>query len=465
MLKVKSAIRFLIVAFAFGLTCAAFAADSYTITKDQRDIEALGEQLLATPQMKAQWDATYKAWSAHPYAATETGRRRLISAVNEILFFGASAAANSDPRRPKVLWTHAPPIEYYGYKKRGNRLNIDNPDNLYIYIPIEGASKYEITVRNRAPGPTAATFFVWDAFISEDSPQLKKELKDDRHFWDTPIAGIRINDIKKDADGSFKIIVDNQPANGRANHLRSNDDARCIFIRESLTDWAKQNPYQISVKRISGPPVGKPRSINELADKAVRIVNGGMALDAWYGKVMANDRPNVVEKPWIRSTGAATDLANRWGFNAQGYFKLAHDEALLFTVDPVGSDYLGVLVTDPWQVSIDPVHSNSSLNNAQAEHNADGTISYVVAADDPGIKNWLDTAGLSEGYLTLRWIGIPTTVPNETAQAAVRSMKVVKVADIPTLLPDATRVTREQRLVDYSERRRAVAHHYGLPEK
>jgi hypothetical protein len=47
----------------------------------------------------------------------------------------------------------------------------------------------------------------------------------------------------------------------------------------------------------------------------------------------------------------------------------------------------------------------------------------------------------------------------------VRSIKVVKTADIPALLPDATRVTREQRLTDYAERRRAVAHHYGLPDK
>ncbi len=453
------------VSFALGAaSVAALAADtSWTITDDQRKVEALAEQLLSMPQMKAQREEVFKAWSAHPYADTETGRRRLQMAVNEIMFVGATAAANSDPHRPKVSWSIAPAIEWYSYRKRGNRVNIDNPDNLYIYIPVEGASSYEIGVRNRSPGPATTTFFIWDAYLSEGS---KNAVGKNGHFWDQPIDGIRSQDIKKDADGSFKLTVDNTPANGRPNHMQSNSDARVVFIRETLTDWAKQNPYEITVKRTGGPATAKASTMDELANRAVKVVKGAMALDAWYGVKMANDRPNIVEKPWIRTTGSSDDMSKRWGFNAQGYFKLAHDEALLFRVDPVGATYLGTLLTDPWQVSIDPFHSNSSLNNAQAEANPDGTITYVVSEDDPGVKNWLDTGGLSEGYLNLRWIGIPITVPNAQAEAAVQSMEVVKFADLPRLLPPtATRVSPAERREQYAERARAAAHHYALPDK
>lgn len=457
-------IRKLLAAVMLSLvSIMALAADSWTITKDQRDVEALAEKLLAMPQMQAQREEVFKAWSAHPYAATQTGRRRLQMAINEIMFNGAVAGANSDPRRPKVVWSIAPPIEWHGYRKRGNRVNIDNPDNLYIYIPIEGASSYEITVRNRPPGPVATTFFIWDAFLSEGS---KNAVGKNGHFWDQPIDGIRSKDIQKDAGGSFKLTVDDKPVNGRPNHMQSNADARVVFIRESLSDWAKQNPYEITVKRTGGPVVGKLPTMDEMANRAVAVVKGAMALDAWYGVKMANDRPNILEKPWIRSTGASTDMSKRWGFNSQGYFKLAHDEALLVTVDLAGADYLGALLCDPWQISIDPQFSNTSLNNAQAEHNADGTVTYVISGDDPGVKNWLDTGGLSEGYLTFRWIGIPVTVPNAQAEAAVKSIEVVKFADLPKLLPaSATRVSPSERLQQYAERTRAVAHHYGLPDK
>ena len=237
-------IRKLLAAVMLSLvSIMALAADSWTITKDQRDVEALAEKLLAMPQMQAQREEVFKAWSAHPYAATQTGRRRLQMAINEIMFNGAVAGANSDPRRPKVVWSIAPPIEWHGYRKRGNRVNIDNPDNLYIYIPIEGASSYEITVRNRPPGPVATTFFIWDAFLSEGS---KNAVGKNGHFWDQPIDGIRSKDIQKDAGGSFKLTVDDKPVNGRPNHMQSNADARVVFIRESLNDWAKQNPFEIT---------------------------------------------------------------------------------------------------------------------------------------------------------------------------------------------------------------------------
>ena len=91
------------------------------------------------------------------------------TAVNELLYAAAVVAANSDPHRPKVILSITPAIEWYGYHKRGSQWNVGNPDSLYRYIPIEGESSYEICVNNRAPGPANTAFFVWDAFMSENS--------------------------------------------------------------------------------------------------------------------------------------------------------------------------------------------------------------------------------------------------------------------------------------------------------
>ena len=43
-------------------------------------------------------------------------------------------------------------------------------------------------------------------------------------------------------------------------------------------------------------------------------------------------------------------------------------------------------------------------NNGSAQRNADGTWTLVVAPEDPGVPNWLDTGGRLVGSLTLRWV-------------------------------------------------------------
>ena len=53
---------------------------------------------------------------------------------------------------------------------------------------------------------------------------------------------------------------------------------------------------------------------------------------------------------------------------------------------------------------------NGSLNNYQSKINKSGTYSYILSQKDPGVHNWLDPSGLSEGILTLRWSGFPNEV-------------------------------------------------------
>ena len=46
---------------------------------------------------------------------------------------------------------------------------------------------------------------------------------------------------------------------------------------------------------------------------------------------------------------------------------------------------------------------------------ADGSVRFVIAHRDPGVPNWLDTAGHDVGTVGVRWVGpdvvdvLPTT--------------------------------------------------------
>lgn len=427
-----------------GLIADDAKAANALATADQNAVETLAIKLLSSPEVAKQRDETLKLFKADPAAATPDGQKTLQNAVDELAFAAALGAANGDPTNPKVTWAYTAPRTWFGHTVPGSRWGIDNPDNVYRFITVDGASKYEITVRPQPPGPVQFSFLLYDTYFGENTKQ--KNL-------DEPIAGLRDRDIKTEADGSFKITVDSDPVNGRPNHIQSNADAKILLIRNTFNDWGKQNPFAVNIQRVGGPEAAKPASETELARKAADYLKVGTeTLLTLKNKSLTNEQPNTLSKPFLRG--------GNWGFASHGRFKLANDEGLLLTLDPTGAKYLSVDLTDPWLVSREHIRANGNLNNVAAQPNKDGSFTYVVSAKDPGIQNWLDTGGLQEGSILIRWQALPETV--QSADGAVREVKVVKLAELPKLLPAETvKVTPEQRAKFYAQRALSYAHRYS----
>jgi hypothetical protein len=92
-------------------------------------------------------------------------------------------------------------------------------------------------------------------------------------------------------------------------------------------------------------------------------------------------------------------------------YELRDGEALLIEVEvPVTPAYSGIHLANLWGESHDYANRVTSLNGFQSEASADGRLRYVVAHRDPGVPNWLDTGGRSEGYALIRWV-LPATLP------------------------------------------------------
>jgi hypothetical protein len=149
---------------------------------------------------------------------------------------------------------------------------------------------------------------------------------------------------------------------------------------------------------------------------------------SWTKRILYSKPVNEVMTPWRRATN--------WGFTAYGNFTFAKDEAWVLTAQSLGAAYLGFQLADPWGVSLDYVTRTSSLTQAQARPNNDGTYTYVVAATDPGVYNWIDTGGLSAGTFQFRWQELPENVTS--AAEAIRSAQVVKLANLKSVLPAET---------------------------
>jgi hypothetical protein len=403
-------------------------------TVDQVRIEALASRVLATPEVQEARREVEDLFRRNPTAATESGRATLEEAVRETAYAAVIDTVADDPAHPAIVWTLNAPHDWFDISVPGARYGIDNPDNVYRLVLIDGAANYEIKGHRRGAGPTQFGFEVLDS-----APGL--------HGIGKHLGFLSDSEIKTDADGSFTVTLGPDPAGGKTNHIQTSPAAKALLVRDTLGDWSKDRPNDLAIRRI-GPVDGDSRGVHQLALAAAHSLPAFAAF--WL-----NFRDHALAKNFggqVNVPGKVTPREGGWGFAASGQFQLQPDEALLVTVDTLGAKYVGFQLTDPWAISAEYIHHQGSLNNHQAVPNADGTITYAIAARDPGVANWLDTSGLTEGFFQLRWQKLGETVD---ASGAVKSAKVVKIADLPR---GAGPVSVAERGIQAADRVAAYAH-------
>ena len=373
---------------------------------------------------------------ADPRARSSSGQATLELDLNELSFGACAIAAGDSPDDPKVYWGINMPHRWFGRDVPGSRCGIDNPDNAYRLIAIDDQASYVVTGYAPPTGPVDVTFTVfpvWPGVIET------------KGIFPASLGGVSLKALEVES-GAFTLSLDPAPANGRRNHLQTRPGAKVLFVRDSMSDWSRETPVYLSVKRVSGPPAKAPRDEAMLSEIAARNVDRSaqfwLDLPAHYYYHGEANRLFLTTNPAIAKGGQ---------FTGNGHFKLADDEAYVLTLDPLGSSYLGVQLADLYGASLEYAHHTSSLAQSQMASNEDGTLTYVLSIKDPGVYNWLDPTGLDAGLFMFRYQGYdPETV---TQDKAIRLEQVVKLSRLDTVLPKGTRrVTAEERRRQMAER-------------
>jgi hypothetical protein len=273
---------------------------------------------------------------------------------------------------------------------------------------------------------------------------------------DVPLSAIEITDATpRNADGSITLIAGPGPANGRRNYLELRPGVKQIHVREIRGDGSVP-PVGFAIRRTGGQAPAN-RSLDELAKEAAVYLNAGVVATNNVTKVfgeLAENQLGAVRVRWAEGAGPTekkmvTDEvltpAQAVGFISSGLFNLKEDEALILTLKPMGTRYVGINTYRPFLVSPEHVYGSSSLNNYQTRANPDGSITFVLSRKDPGVFNWLDVGGIPFGYLAVRWQGLTHPVAG-TAKNGIGLVKVVKLADLRKELPPTTKwVTQQER--------------------
>ncbi|MDP9167228.1 MAG: hypothetical protein M3O32_14380, partial [Actinomycetota bacterium] len=129
-------------------------------------------------------------------------------------------------------------------------------------------------------------------------------------------------------------------------------------------------------------------------------------------------------------------------------------EALILEVEPPRGVYWSYSIGNPWWETIHYGRHQSSLNGHQAVVDSDGKVRVVLSERDPGVANWLDTAGFSNGMMILRCV--------RTDAAPTPTVTLVAIDEVSGSLPsDTRRVTPEERAQVLASRRRAISERFA----
>jgi hypothetical protein len=405
--------------------------------RDQQELEDLALRIAASAPVRAAREQARALLLNNATAQSRDGAAGLDRALDQWVMAGVVAVANNDASRPRAFWAiDNTPREWFGHVFPGAAVAIDNPDNVNRTTPLDGAWEYELEGRF-GKNPTAQTSFIV-------TPAAEGQLR----LGDT-IAALTNSSIQSDADGRFTITVDKRPAAGRINHMQIADGPQMLAIRDSHSNW-RQQATEIRIAAVRGPAQRQPLSEADLVVSAADSIVQFVAFWLEFKNTFWKTPPfNQVIGPLGRDGG--------WGFQAGGRFRLAENQALVITTRDGGAAYTGFQVSDPWTISPYPFYATTSRNSSQISANPDGSHTYVVSLVDPGVANWIDTAGLHEGWFMLRWQNLRTTQSAGLLQGA----RLVSLADIESALPGGTpRVTLQQRSSEILERTKAYESRY-----
>jgi hypothetical protein len=379
------------------------ASDAWT--KYRADVEGFRTRLLALDSAKL--------------PGGEAAAHRLLMQAEALAF---NLVIAPDPAQPRLMTQTVFLPGTYDWM-------LPNPDFFYRYLILDGSVTLRLT------GSRGTSRFleaqVFGGFFGDPAIKLLETYDFDRF----DVGG-----------GEIDTVISSTAPGDPARWIRLQPDRlNTIIVREALCDWSSERPSQIT---IFGEGGATDFDFTDRLERASRFLDFTIFT---FGPEFCQ---TTVEKSGenglvLLNTSRDQDAANPNAAYIAGGFSLRPEEALLLEFPVPDALYWSIHLGDRWSRTLNYIERQSSLNGAQAVVDPDGNARIVVAHRDPGVTNWLDTGGIEQGMMLLRWY--------RAAATPVPTVKLVKFADIVT-----GPVTQAERRLTIDNRKAAVLSRYNI---
>lgn len=315
-----------------------------------------------------------------------------------------------------------------------------NPDDIYVQSPIRGDLRYRVS-GNR--GTCKILSFTSQKALSGTVDQMPQP--SGHNEIDTNDLGIGLGE-------DFEILFSAERPSGYAGHWAKIDpEASGLFTRYRMYDWENEVDPVLSIECLDAVPP-KPRLTPEETVARIREMAKFPARKTRLYYPMQNgvkDRVgfNVFEP--VRYPGALVKQTY-W----PACFQMDADEALIIeTAIPQRAPYWNIQLNDPLFNALDYVYHLASTNGHMAQLSSDGKYRGVISLTDPGVPNWLDPAGYTEGGIYGRWYDCSDEPVPTITRVKLANLRDHLPADTPIVTPDE-RADELRRRVRACQRRR-----------
>lgn len=267
------------------------------------------------------------------------------------------------------------------------KMGADNPDNHYQTACISGAYDYRIigkrnTVKYLGFGTQVGHYGQGGGL--------------------PPSGYLEGADIKTDADGHFVLLLSCRPH--AENWLPMTPETGCLIVRQTFLDRAHETPADLRIERVDAdgaPTLFTPKILDDGLKSASTLVAGAALLFAkWARDFQRHSNQLPMFDPEVsRSAGGDPNIVYY-----HSHWALAPDEALLIEVVPPVCEHWNFQLNNYWMESLDYTQFQIHTNKHLAQQENDGSVRIIVAHRDPGVPNWISTAGHESGTMCFRWI-------------------------------------------------------------
>ena len=291
------------------------------------------------------------------------------------------------------------------------KLGADNPDNYYQTASVSGAFDYRISGRRNS---VAYLGFGTQAGHYGQGGGMP------------PTGHIEASEIEMDDSGCFELILSSTPH--ERNWLPMTPDTGTLIVRQTFLDRKTEVPADLHIERINcsedekRPSPLTPKALDEGLVSASTLVAGASLLFAKWARDFQrhSNRLPMFDPEVSNAAGGDPNIAyyhSHWALDA--------DEALLIEAMPPACEYWNFQLNNYWMESLDYRYHDIHTNKHLAQYEADGSVRLVVAHEDPGLPNWIDTAGHMSGTMCFRWVRAESHPEPRT--------RVVKQREVSTL--------------------------------
>ena len=254
--------------------------------------------------------------------------------------------------------------------------------------------------------------------------------------------------LKLDAEGRYDVILSaTRPAGYEGDWWQLEPGTAALVLRSVSADWSRERDPTIAIERTDIPAAGTRPSAATMEQRLRQVSPAAQFMSSLLVDYVDQLRSAGFVDKFKGRTPREGGLAGQ--FYYESAFDLKDDEALIIEVRPPEKClYSSMMLTNEIEQAIDWYNNQSSLNDAQMKPDPDGVLRVVVAPKDPGVPNWLDTAGHARGMIQGRW--------TECSSQPLPTIRKLALRQVRKALPAGTpAVTAQQRDETVRDRRAA----------